>query len=149
MDLVYGPLGLGVVAGLGCGLLLGWHLRARLGQTSKRLITAMGNGSGEATVMGEGGQDEKDNCYMNFMQMLHGAYNIQNYYEQDNMKQLWTYLDDATSKRQFKKLQEPVLTRWWLVGACACSLRESITQWKKFAMLHHLVALPAESPVAH
>ncbi|KAM6911462.1 peptidyl-tRNA hydrolase 2, mitochondrial isoform 2-T2 [Lycodopsis pacificus] len=56
MDLVYGPLGLGVVAGLGCGLLLGWHLRARLGPTSKSLITAMGNSSGDATVMGEGGE---------------------------------------------------------------------------------------------
>uniref|UniRef100_A0A8C3A143 Peptidyl-tRNA hydrolase 2, mitochondrial n=2 Tax=Cyclopterus lumpus TaxID=8103 RepID=A0A8C3A143_CYCLU len=56
MDLAYGPLGLGVVSGLACGLLLGWHLRARLGPTSKRLMAAMGNGTGEASVMGEGGE---------------------------------------------------------------------------------------------
>lgn len=56
MDVFYGPLGLGVVAGLGCGLLLGWHLRSRFGSTSKTLMKAMENGSGEASVMGEGGE---------------------------------------------------------------------------------------------
>lgn len=56
MDVACGPLGLGLAAGLGCGLLLGWHLRARLGTTSKNLIAAMGNGTGEASVMGEGGE---------------------------------------------------------------------------------------------
>lgn len=54
MDKLYGPLGLGVVAGLGCGLFLGWHLRARFDPTSKSLMAAMGNGSGESSVMGEG-----------------------------------------------------------------------------------------------
>ncbi|TKS83642.1 Peptidyl-tRNA hydrolase 2, mitochondrial [Collichthys lucidus] len=58
MDLLCAPLGLGVVAGLGCGLFLGWHLRSsRLGPTSKALMTAAtGNGAGEASVMGEGGE---------------------------------------------------------------------------------------------
>lgn len=56
MDLLYGPLGLGVVAGLGCGLLVGWHLRAQLGPASKSLVAAMGNGTGKASVMGEGGE---------------------------------------------------------------------------------------------
>lgn len=56
MDLLYGPLGLGVAAGLGCGLLLGWHLRGRFTATSKSLLAAMGNGTGEASVMGEGGE---------------------------------------------------------------------------------------------
>ncbi|XP_068187647.1 peptidyl-tRNA hydrolase 2, mitochondrial-like isoform X2 [Antennarius striatus] len=56
MDLFYGPLGLGVAAGLGCGLFLGWHLRSRFGPTSKSLMTAMGNGAGEASVMGEVGE---------------------------------------------------------------------------------------------
>lgn len=56
MDLLYGPVGLGVAAGLGCGLLLGWHLRSRLGPTSKTLAAAMGNGAGEASVMGEVGE---------------------------------------------------------------------------------------------
>ncbi|XP_060911873.1 peptidyl-tRNA hydrolase 2, mitochondrial [Labrus mixtus] len=56
MDLLCGPLGLGVVAGLGCGLFLGWHLRSRFGPASKSLIAAVGNGTGEASVMGEGGE---------------------------------------------------------------------------------------------
>ncbi|KAM4545368.1 peptidyl-tRNA hydrolase 2, mitochondrial [Odontesthes bonariensis] len=56
MDLLNAPLGLGLVAGMGCGLFLGWHLRARFGPTSKSLMTAVGNGSGEASVMGERGE---------------------------------------------------------------------------------------------
>lgn len=56
MDNLYGPLGLGVVAGLGCGLLLGWRLRARFEPTSKSLMAEVGNGTGESSVMGEGGE---------------------------------------------------------------------------------------------
>lgn len=56
MDMLYGPVGLGVVAGLGCGLFLGWTLRARFGPTSKTLMTALGNSTGESSVMGEGGE---------------------------------------------------------------------------------------------
>lgn len=56
MDNLYGPLGLGLVAGLGCGLLLGWRLRARFEPTSKSLMAAVGNGTGESSVMGEGGE---------------------------------------------------------------------------------------------
>lgn len=56
MELLNSPLGWGVVAGLSCGLLLGWQLRGRFGPTSKTLMTAMGNGAGEASVMGEGGE---------------------------------------------------------------------------------------------
>lgn len=56
MDLLYSSLGLGVAAGVGCGLLLGWHLRGRFASTSKSLIAAMGNGTSEASVMGEGGE---------------------------------------------------------------------------------------------
>lgn len=56
MDHLYGPLGLGLVAGLGCGLLLGWRLRARFEPTSKSLMAAVGNGTGESSVMGEGGE---------------------------------------------------------------------------------------------
>uniref|UniRef100_A0A671UYL9 Peptidyl-tRNA hydrolase 2, mitochondrial n=1 Tax=Sparus aurata TaxID=8175 RepID=A0A671UYL9_SPAAU len=43
MDVLCGPLGLGVVAGLGCGLFLG-------------PMAAMGNGTGESSMMGEGGE---------------------------------------------------------------------------------------------
>lgn len=56
MDFLYGPLGLGVAAGLGCGLLLGWHLGARSVPPSKDPTAAKANGAGEASVMGEGGE---------------------------------------------------------------------------------------------
>ncbi|XP_071383922.1 peptidyl-tRNA hydrolase 2, mitochondrial [Centroberyx affinis] len=56
MDSLYGPLALGIVAGLGCGLCLGWHFRARFGKSAKSLIAAVGNGTSEASVMGEGGE---------------------------------------------------------------------------------------------
>ncbi|XP_056252391.1 peptidyl-tRNA hydrolase 2, mitochondrial isoform X1 [Seriola aureovittata] len=56
MDLLYGPLSLGVVAGVGCGLFLGWHLRGRFRPASKSIMAAMGNGNSEASVMGEGGE---------------------------------------------------------------------------------------------
>ncbi|KAF7199138.1 peptidyl-tRNA hydrolase 2, mitochondrial isoform X1 [Nothobranchius furzeri] len=56
MNALYSPLGLGVVTGLGCGLLFGWHLRVRFGPTQKSPVNVMGNGSGEASVMGEGGE---------------------------------------------------------------------------------------------
>lgn len=55
MDLVFGPLGLGVVAGLGCGVLVGWHLRSHFSTASTSLMAPMGNGTGETSVMGEGG----------------------------------------------------------------------------------------------
>lgn len=54
MDL-YGPVGLGLAVGLGCGFALGWHLRAS--PSSKSLMAAMQvNSTGEASVMGEGGE---------------------------------------------------------------------------------------------
>ncbi|XP_059913288.1 peptidyl-tRNA hydrolase 2, mitochondrial isoform X2 [Gadus macrocephalus] len=56
MDSLYNPLALGIMAGLGCGLCLGWHLRARFGQTSKNLVAAVANCASESSVMGEGGE---------------------------------------------------------------------------------------------
>ena len=56
MDSLFNPLALGIMAGLGCGLCLGWHLRARFGQSSKNLALAVANGASEASVMGEGGE---------------------------------------------------------------------------------------------
>uniref|UniRef100_A0A1A7YCZ2 Peptidyl-tRNA hydrolase 2, mitochondrial n=1 Tax=Iconisemion striatum TaxID=60296 RepID=A0A1A7YCZ2_9TELE len=56
MSALYSPLGLGVVTGLSCGLLFGWHLRVRFGPTSKSPVNVTGNGAGEASVMGEGGE---------------------------------------------------------------------------------------------
>ncbi|CAL8305838.1 unnamed protein product [Gadus morhua 'NCC'] len=56
MDSLYNPLALGIMAGLGCGLCLGWHLRARFGQSSKNLVAAVANCASESSVMGEGGE---------------------------------------------------------------------------------------------
>ena len=82
-------------------------------------------------VLGEGGMNEKNEPLMNVMQMLHGAYNLQNWQEDGELKQLWTYLSVDEASQKFKKLEEPIMTRWWLVGACACSFKESMITWRK------------------
>jgi len=81
-------------------------------------------------VLGEGGMNDKGEPLMNVMQMLHGAYNLQNWQEDEELKQLWAYLSEAADEK-FKKLEEPIMTRWWLVGACACSFKECIITWRK------------------
>ncbi|XP_026877935.1 peptidyl-tRNA hydrolase 2, mitochondrial [Electrophorus electricus] len=47
MDSCYGSLSLGIVAGVGCGLFLGWHLRGR------GALAALGD---EASTLGEHGE---------------------------------------------------------------------------------------------
>nr|XP_020468009.1 peptidyl-tRNA hydrolase 2, mitochondrial isoform X2 [Monopterus albus] len=56
MDLLSGPLGVGLVAGLGCGLVLGWHFRGRFGPASESPTAALGNSTEEVSVMGERGE---------------------------------------------------------------------------------------------
>ena len=68
---------------------------------------------------------------MNAMQMLHGAYSIQNYHEIDELRGLCEFVQGECDGMKFKKLEEPVLTRWWLVGACAVSFKKSILVWEK------------------
>ncbi|XP_013856203.1 peptidyl-tRNA hydrolase 2, mitochondrial [Austrofundulus limnaeus] len=55
MDWSSGPLGLGVVAGLSCGLVCGWYLRAHFGPSPPQVMKAVGNDTTESSVMGEGG----------------------------------------------------------------------------------------------
>lgn len=55
MDSSYGPMVLGVAVSLGCGLCLGWHLRARLAKPAQSLMSAVANGP-DASVMGDGGE---------------------------------------------------------------------------------------------
>ena len=74
--------------------------------------------------------NEKNEPVMNVMQMLHGAYNIQTWQENDDLKELWTYLRDSTDE-DFHRLEEPIVTRWRLVGAGAYSFKKSIRVWKK------------------
>ena len=82
-------------------------------------------------VLGEGGEDDDGGFVMNCMQMLHGAYNLQNWAEDDELNRLYKFLDDDVHEVKFKKLEQPIVTHWWLVGACACSLKESFCTWKK------------------
>uniref|UniRef100_A0A9J7Z6T4 peptidyl-tRNA hydrolase n=2 Tax=Cyprinus carpio TaxID=7962 RepID=A0A9J7Z6T4_CYPCA len=59
MDSLYGPVALGILAGVGCGLCLGWHLSGRFGRSSRSMMAALGNSAGagsEASVMGESGE---------------------------------------------------------------------------------------------
>lgn len=59
MDSLYGPFTLGILAGVGCGLCLGWHLSGRLGRSPRSMMAALGNNAGagsEASVMGESGE---------------------------------------------------------------------------------------------
>ena len=61
-------------------------------------------------VMGEGGKDDNGEYVMNCMQMLHGAYNIQNWEEHDKLKEIYEYLHDEVMDKKLKKLEEPVVT---------------------------------------
>ena len=62
-------------------------------------------------VLGEGGTNAKGEFRLNAIQMIHGAYNIQNYHEVDKLRGLWAYLAN-TDRLKFKVLEDPVLTRW-------------------------------------
>ncbi len=59
MDSLYGPVALGILAGVGCGLCLGWHLSGRFGRSSRSMMAALGNSTGagiESSMMGESGE---------------------------------------------------------------------------------------------
>ena len=53
-------------------------------------------------LLGEGGINEKNEPVMNVMQMLHGAYNLQNWQEDSKLKQLWSYLTADEASHEFK-----------------------------------------------
>ena len=58
-----------------------------------------------------GGTDDKGDFVMNAMQMLHGAFNIQNWQEAEELREIWKYVqDDDVNNQKFKKLEEPVLS---------------------------------------
>ena len=63
--------------------------------------------------------------------MFYGIYNIKNWQEDDELKQFLSHLQDDVANEKFKKLEEPIMTRWWLAGARACSFKESIITWRK------------------
>ena len=64
-------------------------------------------------MLGLGGVDEDNNHIHTAMQMLHGCYNIQNWYETDKPKELYMIVrKEEGLEENFKRLPEPVLTRW-------------------------------------
>ena len=85
-------------------------------------------------VLDEGEIDADGQPITNCMQMLHGAYNLQNWHETEELNELWEYLRNNENESdilttRFKKLEEPIMTRWWLVGACACSFSQCLYIW--------------------
>ncbi|XP_065114679.1 peptidyl-tRNA hydrolase 2, mitochondrial [Paramisgurnus dabryanus] len=59
MESLYGPVALGLLAGVGCGLFFGWHLRGRFGKASRTMMAALENSSAagsESSVMGDSGE---------------------------------------------------------------------------------------------
>ncbi|KAI7793123.1 peptidyl-tRNA hydrolase 2, mitochondrial [Triplophysa rosa] len=59
MDSLCGSVALGILAGVGCGLCLGWHLSGRFGKASRTTMAALENSSAtasESSVMGESGE---------------------------------------------------------------------------------------------
>lgn len=57
-DLQCGPMALGILAGVGCGLYFGWHLRGRLRKSVRRIVATCGeteNGT-QTSIMGESGE---------------------------------------------------------------------------------------------
>eukprot|EP00957_Ditylum_brightwellii_P042564 3223074-Ditylum_brightwellii.AAC.1 len=62
-------------------------------------------------ALGEGGQNPDGSYKQNVMQMFHGAYNIQNWQEVAELKELWKYITDVNNEdNTFCKLDEPVHT---------------------------------------
>ncbi|XP_030648917.1 peptidyl-tRNA hydrolase 2, mitochondrial [Chanos chanos] len=57
MDSLGGPLAVGVLASLGCGIFLGWHTRGRFSKPVRSRMTSLNGGDGgETSIMGESGE---------------------------------------------------------------------------------------------
>ena len=98
--------------------------------TLHNLKTALRNGL--QLVLGEGGLDSELKGKHNAMQLLDGAYNLQNWHEHDELKDIYLYTQKCEGlDEKFIKLEEPILTRWWLVGACATSVLKCKSTWEK------------------
>ena len=68
--------------------------------------------NGLQLVSGEGELDSDLKGKQNAMQLLHGAYNLQNWYEHDELKDIYLYTRQCEGLDQkFIKLEEPILTR--------------------------------------
>ena len=92
-------------------------------------------------VLEEGGMNEKNEPVSNVMKMLHVVYNLQNWQKNEELKQLWIYLQDNTHNEKFRKLEETIMTRWCLVGVYAVSFYELVTTWRNIFQTIHNSAL--------
>ena len=79
--------------------------------------------------------------------MLHGAYNLQNWHEKDELRKIYRFVQTRLGlAKKFVPLPEPIVTRWWLVGACAVVFKQNIETWK--AVLKGLLTFtPASTAV--
>ena len=54
-------------------------------------------------VLDEGGMDDNGGYLMNSMEMIHGAYNIQNWQETEELNDLWSFVEqDELVKTKLK-----------------------------------------------
>ena len=62
---------------------------------------------------------------INDMQLLNDVYNLFKYLNIEEMREIGTILcRDLGKTATFKKLTNPVVTCWWLIGVTACELLE-------------------------
>ena len=73
-------------------------------------------------TFGEGGLLKR-----NMLQLLHTAYNLQNEFEDQELKRMWK---DVTGE-DMKKMSAPILTRWWHVGEGARHVSTNWEDWNK------------------
>ena len=59
----------------------------------------------------EGGFDDKQHQIVNYLQMLHGVYTIQNCKEHEYFKELRTLFRDDVANEEFRKLEDLIMTR--------------------------------------
>ena len=67
------------------------------------------------------------------MQLLNGLYNYFKYLDLEEMREIWELSCEDLEKEnvKFKKLTNPVVTRWWLIGVTASELKEDWDIWQK------------------
>ena len=71
-------------------------------------------------MLGPGGKDDKGNYLQAGMQLLHNAYNLQKWHKTDKLKQIYNFVRCTEGLEvKFMPLPEPIVTRCWLVEACA------------------------------
>jgi len=65
--------------------------------------------------------------------MLHGAYNLQNWHEPDELKKMYECIQQNNgTEEKFVPLPEPIVTRWWFVGLCAVVFKETMNSFIHF-----------------